>query len=192
MSKQQQHNCFNKNEIHIILKSFLALTARKNFVPVPWFRKQKPLVSWFSGLVGKTTSWKMKNKKCIVFPKSRYVNLNPAGNYFFKNFTFIWKKIGLHLVQSNLESFLKMGMTCASLQMFGNHRLNMESLVSWEVQVKIFMIKFSEFGFFKHSVKVFLVGGIFFWRFVPIDVKRLLTFSAISIGSVILCNKWPI
>ena len=44
MSKQQQHNCFNKNEIHIILKSFLALTARKNFVSVPRFRKQKPLV----------------------------------------------------------------------------------------------------------------------------------------------------
>ena len=32
MSRWQQHNCFNKNEICIILKSFLTLTARKNFV----------------------------------------------------------------------------------------------------------------------------------------------------------------
>ena len=33
MSGQHQHDCFNKNEIHeigIILKSFLALMARKN------------------------------------------------------------------------------------------------------------------------------------------------------------------
>ena len=33
----------------IILKSFLNLTARMNFVFIPRFRKQKPLVSWFSG-----------------------------------------------------------------------------------------------------------------------------------------------
>ena len=42
MSRQQQHNCFNKNEVCIILKLFLTLTARKNFVFAPRFRKQKP------------------------------------------------------------------------------------------------------------------------------------------------------
>ena len=30
MSRQHQHNYFNKNEMHIILKSFLTLTERKN------------------------------------------------------------------------------------------------------------------------------------------------------------------
>ena len=61
LSRQEQRDCFNKNQIQIILKLLLTLTARKNFVSVPRFRKQKPLVSWFSGLVGKTVSWKMKN-----------------------------------------------------------------------------------------------------------------------------------
>ena len=46
----------------IILKSFLTLTARKNFVSVPWFTKQKrSLVLSFFVLVGKTVLWKMKN-----------------------------------------------------------------------------------------------------------------------------------
>ena len=51
MSREQQRNCFNKkNNICIILKSFVTLTARKNYVFVPWFRKQKPpLVLQFSG-----------------------------------------------------------------------------------------------------------------------------------------------
>ena len=48
-------------------------------------------------------------------------------------------------MQSNLESFLKIGMTCASLQMFGNDSLEMESLISWEsdkeiISLDIFMI----------------------------------------------------
>ena len=42
MSKQQQDNCFNENEMRIILKLFLTLTSRKNFVFVPQFRKQNP------------------------------------------------------------------------------------------------------------------------------------------------------
>ena len=42
MSRQQQHHCFNKNELCIILKLFLTLTAGKNFVFVPGFKKQKP------------------------------------------------------------------------------------------------------------------------------------------------------
>ena len=50
-------------------------------------------------------------------------------------------------------------------------------------------MKFSEFFFFKQSVKVFIVGRIFFWRFVPIDVKKLLTFFAILIGSVIVFSS---
>ena len=32
----------------------------------------------------------------------------------------------------------------------------------------------------------FLVGAILFWRFITIDVKKLLKFSAISVGSAIL------
>ena len=55
MSRQQQHNCFNKNEIRIILKSFLTLTARKNFVFVPLFRKEKPsygiVIFWVGGKI---------------------------------------------------------------------------------------------------------------------------------------------
>ena len=68
MSRQQQHNCFNKNEIRIILKSFLTLTARKNFAFIPWFRKQKPsLVSrfWIGG-----ENCIVKNEKCTAFPES--------------------------------------------------------------------------------------------------------------------------
>ena len=62
MSRQQQHNVFNKNEIRVILKLFLTFTTRKNFVFIPQFRKQKPsLVSWFSRWVRKTVSWKIKN-----------------------------------------------------------------------------------------------------------------------------------
>ena len=38
---KQQHNCFNKNEIRVILELFLALSARKNFAFAPRFRKQK-------------------------------------------------------------------------------------------------------------------------------------------------------
>ena len=40
------------------------------------------------------------------------------------------KKIGLSLLQIDLESFLKIGMTCASLQMFGKIPLEMKSLIS--------------------------------------------------------------
>ena len=55
------------------------------------------------------------------------------------------REIGLWLVQSNLESFLKFDMTCASLQMFVNDPLEMEPLISWErgkdiVSLNIFMI----------------------------------------------------
>ena len=42
IGKQSLVYCFNKNEIRIILKLFLTLTARKNFAYVPQFRKQKP------------------------------------------------------------------------------------------------------------------------------------------------------
>ena len=48
MSRQHQHNCFNENEIHIIVTLFLTLKARKNFVFIPRFSKQKPLVSKYS------------------------------------------------------------------------------------------------------------------------------------------------
>ena len=40
-------------------------------------------------------------------------------------------------MQSNLESFLKIGMTYASLQMFENDHLEMESLISWERRKEI-------------------------------------------------------
>ena len=48
-------------------------------------------------------------------------------------------------MQSNLESFFKIGMTCASLQIFGNDPLEMESLISWErgkdiISLDVFMI----------------------------------------------------
>ena len=39
-------------------------------------------------------------------------------------------QIGLQLLQSNLESFLKVGITCASLQISGNIPLEMELLIS--------------------------------------------------------------
>ena len=45
MSRQHQHNCFDENEIYIIVALFLTLKARKNFVFIPRFSKQKPLVS---------------------------------------------------------------------------------------------------------------------------------------------------
>ena len=51
-------------------------------------------------------------------------------------------------------------------------RLYIKSLISSGVIGA--MMKFSEFAFLKLSVKVFSVGGIFFWRFVLIDVKKLL------------------
>ena len=73
-------------------------------------------------------------------------------------------------------------------------RLCIKSLISSGVVGA--MMKISEFGFFKKSVKIFLVGGIFYWRFAPINVKKLLKFSAISIGSVIVlstfCFLWKI
>ena len=49
----------------------------------------------------------------------------------FQNFVLICekRKIGLQLVQSNMESFLKIGMTCASLQVFGDGLLEMQSLI---------------------------------------------------------------
>ena len=51
------------------------------------------------------------------------------------------------------------------------------------------MMTFSDFGFLKQSVKVFLVEESFFGRFVPIDVKKLLKFSAFSIGSVMVLSS---
>ena len=66
-------------------------------------------------------------------------------------------------------------------------RLCIKSLFSSEVVSA--MMTFSEFGFFKKSVKFFLVGGIFFSRFSPIDVKKLLKFCAILVGSVIVLSS---
>ena len=58
MSRKQQHNCFNKNEIGIYWNRFVF----KNLVFVPWFRKQKSsLVSWLWGRWEKLycEKWKM-------------------------------------------------------------------------------------------------------------------------------------
>ena len=51
------------------------------------------------------------------------------------------------------------------------------------------MMKFSEFDFLKQSINFFLVDRIFFGRFIPIDVKKLLKFSAFSIGSVMVLSS---
>ena len=51
------------------------------------------------------------------------------------------------------------------------------------------MTKFSEFDFSKQSINSFLVEGIFFGRFIPIDVKKLLKFSGFSIGSVMVLSS---
>ena len=83
MSRQHQHNCFNKTERRIVLKSFLPLTARKNcFYSSVWETKT------FTGIVifwvgGKNCI--VKSEKCIVFPESWYVNSNPAIRANFVN-----------------------------------------------------------------------------------------------------------
>ena len=67
MSRQQQHHCFNKKQDTHHIKIIFNLKARKSFIFVSWLRK---------------------HEKCIVFPKSWCINLNPAtcnyqsqGNY---------------------------------------------------------------------------------------------------------------
>ena len=70
MSRQHQHNYFNKNEIRIKLKSFLTLTARKSFVFILRFRKQTSFVIVF---------FQVGEKNCIVKnEKTQYVNSNPG------------------------------------------------------------------------------------------------------------------
>ena len=76
MSRQHQHNCFNKTEIRIVLKSFLTLTARKNcFYSSVWETKTfiGIVIFWVGG-----KNCIVRNEKCIVFPESRYVNSNPG------------------------------------------------------------------------------------------------------------------
>ena len=52
-------------------------------------------------------------------------------NYFSKILLkFERSNIGLQLLQSNLESFLKIGITSASLHISGNISLEMEFLIS--------------------------------------------------------------
>ena len=62
MSRQQQHNCFNKNEIYLhLLKSFLTLAAKNNSIFVPQFIGNKNLL-WYRDFLGRCNcKWKMKN-----------------------------------------------------------------------------------------------------------------------------------
>ena len=73
MSRQQQHNCFNKNDTYIhLLKSFLTLIA-KEFLFLSLLETETffgIMIFWVGG-----RNCTMKNEKCI-FPKLWYVNLN--------------------------------------------------------------------------------------------------------------------
>ena len=83
MSRQHQHNCFNKTERRIVLKSFLPLTARKNcFYSSVWETKTfiGIVIFWVGG-----KNCIVKSEKCIVFPESWYVNSNPAIRANFAN-----------------------------------------------------------------------------------------------------------
>ena len=69
MSRQHQHNCFNINDICIVLKSFLTLTPRKNcFCSLVWETETFGIVIFWVG--GKNCF--LKNKKCTMFPESGY------------------------------------------------------------------------------------------------------------------------
>ena len=48
------------------------------------------------------------------------------------------------------------------------------------------MIKLSTFGLFEKSENLFLVGGILFCRFVPVDVQKSFKLSAFLVGSVMV------
>ena len=75
-----------KNKICITSRSFLSL--KKVFVF--WLREQKLiLVSRFSGYMGETVLWKMKN----VFPESRYVNSKSVIIIMRQNLNLLSSKI---------------------------------------------------------------------------------------------------
>ena len=81
MSRQHQHNCFDKNEICITLKLFLTLTARKNCLySLVWKTETLNFGIMIFWVVGKNCI--VKNEKCIVFPESWYINLNPEMHKF--------------------------------------------------------------------------------------------------------------
>ena len=66
--------------------------------------------------------------------------------------------IGLQLLQSNLESVLKIGITCASLQVSGNIPLEMELLISWDTGSETFS---SYFQFFhKDTARTYAFPGV--------------------------------
>ena len=100
MSTQQQHHCFNKKQDTHHIEIVFNLKARKRFAFISRLTKQKfILVSWYSGMVGETVSWKMKNVSyfpnhdALIRTLNMYKNLNMEIHQQINNVKFYYVNI---------------------------------------------------------------------------------------------------
>ena len=76
MPGQPQHYFFNKNKVHITSRLFLTLKQGRGLFLFLCFGNRN--LFWYHDFLVGWEKCIVKNEKCIIFPESRYINLNTA------------------------------------------------------------------------------------------------------------------